>query len=96
MATMVITLGKTMAELHDLLANSRPEAKELITTSFREKTEAALQVGLKYATSKGASRAYSQTKTAFRCLGVKGGCNVIQKFNFEASKEATQEEAEAA
>ena len=87
-----------MVELHcvALLANSAPKAKELITTSLREKTEAALQVGLKYATSKGASQAYSQTKKAFRCLGVKGNCNVIKKFNFEASKEAAQEAAEAA
>ena len=46
---LVVTLEKTMAELQDLLANCPQEAKELITTSFWEKIEAALQVGLLYA-----------------------------------------------
>ena len=48
----------------------RAEENELITTSFREKTEAALQVGLKYATGNEASRAYRQTLKAVCCKGL--------------------------
>ena len=97
MEVTVEQFGKTMVELHDLLANSPPEAKELITTSFREKTEAALQVGLMYATnSKKASRAYMQTKMAFRRADIKGKGSVMQRFVSAASQEEAQEAADAA
>ena len=85
-----------MADLHDLLANSPPEAKELITTSFREKTEAALQVGIKYLPNSDVGRAYRRSRMFFGRAGLKGKGSAMQRFVFAASEEEAQEAAEAA
>ena len=99
-ATLLDALGNAMAELKVLLAICPPEAKQLITTSFREKTEAALQVGLMYANPQQGGKAYHQTKEVFRHAGLNGKDSekdsVMQRFVFAASQEAAQEAAEAA
>ena len=68
---------------------SLAEADKLITTSFREETLAALQMGVMSANPKHSSKAYHQTKRVLFLFAAKGKeTSLTQRFLSAASQEA--------